>query len=657
MKVSNYSKENKYSNSKKTLENKSPAFKSAAAAGMLNAFGKTMQGIEDGGFLVSFLIQDMLGMTAPRVGAAFLRDKEVTGEYNMQEGFEVLGREGLTGPCMMAVAPLMFAIASRCGKTTSVNSRLIKRFGNSLKEIVSNSNFDKNLLTNKELFKKEFYETNIREILNNTLGKDKYKDDSVKYILEQIANYEKIPTNAQLPKNIIGIKSKGLYKNECLANIAEHINNIKYKTSPDLDMLDCVKVGSEKLDKIKTFATKDTIEAMIKYSDDAITLNKNLSKLDEIAAENIKNSAITKRFLTNVSTIAATLGVLSVLPKLYIRSNVSPGARTAMQLKEKNKDVDIVSETSNNITNENNEISFKGAKTPNKSWFTKLGKKLSKFFENDFAGRELEYNGHNFTNTLMAGLSLFGLLTPRGLKAYNRAQVDENGKKDLTELYEILIRDISSSLAVVFAVPMLTRVAVTAYENKSGFVLMHKDRNKSKIATMFDLLNPYSKAHVLTNSEIKSLYNNIDSNEKMLNFCKYINNNGGDLYKIIAKSENSKMLFNKEFIDVDKINSLSKSEKNKSIISFFENMSKEGAKGKDKIDNVITQVMKGGKKIKGNKILGFARGLNSVPGVITTFLISPYLLGWFIPRLTYANTRRIHEKAEKEKANKVNTAA
>ena len=118
----------------------SPSFKAGAGIGSaLDIFGRTMQGIEDGGFLVSFLIQDMLGMTAPRVGAAFLRDKDITGEYNMQEGFEVLGREGLTGPCMMAVAPIMFALASRFGKLTSVNTPLIKRFGNSLKEILSNT--------------------------------------------------------------------------------------------------------------------------------------------------------------------------------------------------------------------------------------------------------------------------------------------------------------------------------------------------------------------------------------------------------------------------------------------------------------------------------------------------------------------------------------
>ena len=74
---------------------------------------------------------------------------------------------------------------------------------------------------------------------------------------------------------------------------------------------------------------------------------------------------------------------------------------------------------------------------------------------------------------------------------------------------------------------------------------------------------------------------------------------------------------------------------------------------------MIAKMMNGGSQPKANKILGFARGLNSVPGVITTFLISPYLLGWFIPRLTYANTRRLHEKAEQErqeKAQKLNTA-
>ena len=62
-------------------------------------------------------------------------------------------------------------------------------------------------------------------------------------------------------------------------------------------------------------------------------------------------------------------------------------------------------------------------------------------------------------------------------------------------------------------------------------------------------------------------------------------------------------------------------------------------------------------KAKGNKLLSFVKGLNSMPAFITTFAISPIILGWFIPRMTYANTRRIHAKKEREAKNKVNTAA
>ena len=134
----------------------SPSFKSGMT-GLLNLSGNVMQGIEDKGFLASFLIQDFGGMTVPRTAAGFLRDKEHTGHYNIQEGTEVLGREGLTGPCMMAVAPICLWVAAKAGRSTSINTQLIKRFGNSLKEFLTNPKFDKNLLNKPEEFKQEFY--------------------------------------------------------------------------------------------------------------------------------------------------------------------------------------------------------------------------------------------------------------------------------------------------------------------------------------------------------------------------------------------------------------------------------------------------------------------------------------------------------------------
>ena len=615
MKVQGSIAQNINNNDKQEKQN--VAFKSGMV-GALNASGALMQSIENGGFLASFLIQDGIGMTVPRTAAGFLRDKEHTGHYNMQEGFEVLGREGMTGPCMMAVAPVSLLLAAKFGKSTSVNTQLIKRFGNSLKELLAKPEFDKSLLKNADKFKNEFYKTNLEKILTDTVGKENTTKESVDYIMKQIANMENIPSDAKLAK----FRGKAKYKSQCMQNIVEHINNIKYSKSTDLDMLQKVKFGSDKLDSKKVFGTKDTIDAMIKYTDDAIVANKHLDKLDELQADSIKNKSLAKRMITNVSMMFATLGVLSVLPKIYARGKTAPGAR----------------KTEENQENQNNNVSFKGKGKP--SLLERLGKLIGKN-KSDFVSSELEYNGHNFTNTLMAGLSIFGLLTPRGMHAYNRAQKDENGKKDLTELYEILLRDLTSSLAVVFAVPMGTRAFVTSYEKNSGFVLMHKNRNMNKTKTIADLFNPYSKSHVLTNAEISALYDNINSKDKMLNFCKYIDKNGGDLQKIISKSENVEEMFNNSTLDLKSLKGMKKADKNKKIISFVEKF--------DKSDDLISKVMKGAGKARGNKIASFARGLNSMPGLLTTFFISPYLLGWFIPRLTYKNTRRIHEKQDRER--------
>ncbi len=610
---------NIYDNNQNQEMSQQVAFKSGMA-GVLNASGALMQGIENGGFLASFLIQDGIGMTVPRTCAGFLRDKEKTGQYNVQEGLEVLGREGLTGPCMMAVAPLSLLLAAKFGRSTSVNTQLIKRYGNSLKQILSKPEFDKSLLKDAQKFKQEFYKTNIEKMLVDTLGKENTSKESVDYIMKQIANMENIPADVKLKK----FRGKSKYRSQCMENIVEHINNIKYKTSDDLNMLQKVKFGNDGVDSLKNFKTKDAIDAMIKYTDDAIVANKHLDKLDALEAESIKNKSLAKRMITNISMMFATLGVLSILPKIYARGETAPGARKV--------------DDNVNDNQKKDELSFKGK--GNNSLLERLGKLIGKI-NSDFVSHEFEYNGHNFTNSLMAGLSVFGLLTPRCMHALSRAQKDENGKKDYTEVYEILLRDLTSSLAVVFAVPMMTRAFVTSYEKNSGFVLMHKDRSMSKLKTALDLMNPYSKAHVLSNAEISALYDNINSKDKMLNFCKYIDKNGGDLQKIISKSDNVNEMFNSSTLDLKSLKGMNKSDKNKKIISFVEKFNKS--------DEIITKVMKGTGKPLGNKIAAFARGLNSMPGVLATFCISPYLLGWFIPRLTYKNTNRIHEKQDRER--------
>ena len=624
--VSN-SHDNKNENTIKHQTYYQPTFTGKASSEFLSKAGSFMKWIEDGGFMALFLIQDFLGMTVPRSIAGFLRDKEETGEYNVQEGLEVMGREGLTGPCMMAVAPLSLWAASRWGMSTSINTELIKHFGNSLGEMVSSENFDKSLLNDKNKFKKEFYRINTEKILENTLGKENVDKETVDYILEQLEHRENIPADAKLEK----FRGKAKYRSQCLDNIVTKINEIKYQKSSELEMLRKVKLSEGNL-----YDAKNAFEGMEKYTEDAIIRNKDLASLTKTASDKIKHVALGKRAATVVGMIAATLGMLSFLPKIYARSNVAPGARK-----------DNISKEQGPNNSENPTFKGKGNILEN------VGKQIDKN-KNKFISSELQYNGNNFTNTLMAGLSIFGLLTPRGLRAYNRAQTDEKtGKKDLTELYEILIRDITSSLAVVFAVPMLTRALVTSYEKNSGFVLMQKDRTMTKSKTITDLFNPYSKAHVFTNSELSSLYDNINSKEKMLNFCKYIDKNGGDLQKILSKSENVQSVFNDNTLDLKKLASKPKAEKNKEIINFVENIEKKIG-GDKSVNEIITKLMNGASKGGKSKITSVARGLNSVPGILTTLFISPYILGWVIPRFTYANTRRIHAKEDKERESQTN---
>ena len=624
--VSN-SHDNKNENTIKHQTYYQPTFTGKASSEFLSKAGSFMKWIEDGGFMALFLIQDFLGMTVPRSIAGFLRDKEETGEYNVQEGLEVMGREGLTGPCMMAVAPLSLWAASRWGMSTSINTELIKHFGNSLGEMVSSENFDKSLLNDKNKFKKEFYRINTEKILENTLGKENVDKETVDYILEQLEHRENIPADAKLEK----FRGKAKYRSQCLDNIVTKINEIKYQKSSELEMLRKVKLSEGNL-----YDAKNAFEGMEKYTEDAIMRNKDLANLTKTASDKIKHVALGKRAATVVGMIAATLGMLSFLPKIYARSNVAPGARK-----------DNISKEQGPNNSENPTFKGKGNILEN------VGKQIDKN-KNKFISSELQYNGNNFTNTLMAGLSIFGLLTPRGLRAYNRAQTDEKtGKKDLTELYEILIRDITSSLAVVFAVPMLTRALVTSYEKNSGFVLMQKDRTMTKSKTITDLFNPYSKAHVFTNSELSSLYDNINSKEKMLNFCKYIDKNGGDLQKILSKSENVQSVFNDNTLDLKKLASKPKAEKNKEIINFVENIEKKIG-GDKSVNEIITKLMNGASKGGKSKITSVARGLNSVPGILTTLFISPYILGWVIPRFTYANTRRIHAQEDKERESQIN---
>lgn len=599
------------------LKKKNPNFKSA---GMLAGVGSLMQGIENKGYFLSFLIQDGLGMTLPRTVTGFNRDKEITGHLNYQEGTEVFLREGMTGPFIIGVAPAVLFLTRKFCKSTNTNTRLIKRLGENLKTIVKDSKFDKTLKSDADKFKKEFYKYNVEQIYKNTIPNDKEADVTIKYLIEELEKSES--------------KDKKVHE-AAIGNIVSKFNEKMLENSPELYHINRVSLGDSNTKQF--FNTAETFKAINDYAQDAIVNNKQRAAIDSNAAENIKNNFATKRLLTNITNIVVTLGGLSVLPKLYARSDVSPSAAALQHAKNKQSQ-----DKSSNPT-------FKGKGINGTGTFEKVGKFLTKYVP-EKAQELLEYTGYNFTKTTFACLSLFGLLLPRGKRAWDRAQKDENGKRDMTEINEILLRDTVSSLSVVFAVPLLTKLMVSMYENKVGFILTNRASDgKNIFQKACDVMNPYSKLDVLSIADLDAIYGNVNSKDKLINFANFVNNKGGDLEKIISQSDNHSLIFNDKTFTLDSIKNLSKKEKNQKILDVFKNLDIKDSKAKNEI---ISKVMQGSGNIKNNKIAQFARGLNSIPGAISTFLISPILLGVFIPMLTYHNTRKAHEKVLNQSAGK-----
>ena len=583
-----------YKDSKQKLSHKNqqngaynPSFKSIGMSSVLDLSSFMMQWIESKGYLVSFLIQDGLGMTAPRVWTGFHRDKEITGEYNVQEGLEVLGREGITGPYIIGVAPAILALTGKFCKSTNTNTRLIKRLGANLKEMISKPEFDKSIKNDAQKFKNEFYKYNLSKIYKDTVPNDTKSEETINYLVAEFEKYNS--------------KDKKASK-EALNNIVEKINNKMVENSDSLYSINKVYVGT---DSTKTaFSSGEVIRALKDFGEDAIANNSAASSIDASAVDNIKNNFAAKRLLTNIANIVVTLGGLSILPKLYAPSDVAPGAKTMAHLQHKD---------GNNNTKDASNPSFKGKGINTDGFFAKFGKLITKYTPEKLH-ELLEYTGYNFSKTTFALLATLGLLLPRGKRAWDRAQIDENGKRDMTEINEILLRDTVSSLSVVFAVPLLTKMMVRSYEDKLGFILTNRASDgKNAFRRAMDVINPYSDLEVLSVADLDAIYGNIDSKAKLLNFSKFVNSKGGDLEKIISKSENSNVMFNDKTFTLESIKNLSKAEKNKKIIELFERIDEADPHVKEG----ISKLMKGSGNIKHNKIAKMARGLNSLPGFIS----------------------------------------
>ena len=149
--------------------NKNQSFKGLGGSSLLTLVKNSLDrfalfianAIENGGLVVSFTLQDMIGTNLPRPIMGLKRNsKENKGEKNLKFAAKELTREMLTGPSMFAIPAAIIAVGKKAlGKTFDVPMQFIKGFGA--------IHADKPLEAGKAITKEVFYKNTFAEMLKN----------------------------------------------------------------------------------------------------------------------------------------------------------------------------------------------------------------------------------------------------------------------------------------------------------------------------------------------------------------------------------------------------------------------------------------------------------------------------------------------------------
>ena len=621
--------------------------------GLMDVPGQLMNGIEKGGFATSFIIQDTLGMTVPRTGEGCQRgiDKDRINatwnvikarltfrqpseedkqkclklkELNFKEGLEVGIREGLSGPVMMFTPMLVLALGKKyVGKSTFTNSSMISRLGNKFTEVVKNGTHD-----SAEALKKEFYRKNVTNIVQSTTkAVDKTAESEfIERATESLAKldeYESTIARSHGKRKSMAQKAQKRAQNRLIADF----NDFHKTHSSDLEMLNRVKIDDQ------VYSTEKAINGIRAYAHDAVN-GKNIEDITEDYANNVKKSSLVKRGVVNIAAALSTIGSLSIVPMLYKLVNpVPPGAlgdpskETAQDTKaDVQRKAAVVSQSNNinNVKNNNGQVSFTG--------------------KIDSLARHLEFNGNQFTPALMTTLAVGGLMGPRCITAAKRAPEDPvTKKKDYSEIPEALTRDIVSTGAVTFGVPMLSKALISSYEGSTGFVLKNRAEGMSTAKKVLDYLNPFSSLSYYGISDLDQIYGNLDTKEKLVNMSKFVDENGGSVAKVLKSEKQTQGVFEKYGLNLKELAKQSdRKEANKTILDKL-NSSKEFAEE-------LIESIKPAKEGAANAMLKRARSLNSYVSFASTIFFVPAFLGIVLPKFVYKMTAKRQEKQAQARA-------
>lgn len=625
-----------------TKKNNNPKFKGIGSAA-LNATGNAMNWIENGGFVTSFLIQDTLGMTVPRTREGLYRDRDKKVKFkdmNFKEAGEVFIREFLSGPLMMFTPFIVFALTKKfMGKSTFNNTGLVKKMGKNFTDVIKNKKSGETVKGLKE----NFYRNTLHQMVEHTTPNATGKNEFVEKIFNNVSKLDEL--EAQLPNakgKTFGQKLSNIFKSksnkfksekdilkeqiaETKGNILKEFNEYHTTHSNELGLVNKIRINND------TYSAAESIDSMRNYAFDAIKGN-DITQISEDTAKNLEKKTMAKRIFSTVAASLATIGSTSIVPAIYtILNPVAPGAmdngcyNPDHEHMPTNKTQNIQKPDNNKTTDKKGNVQFKGNVL-----------------------RQLQFDGNQLTPLLMTTLAAGGLIVPRVRTAVKRAPIDEDGKKNLIEVPEILTRDIISTTAVTFGVPILSKAMVNTYEDASGFVLKNNKPNEkmSTFKKIIDTINPLSSIEPFNNKDLKEIYGNIDSKAKLTNFVQFIDEKGGDLAKVFKSLKNGKESFAGTVGDFDSLTNakLDRKASNAKIMEAITNHFDE---------NMVKKLMEPAKAGKPNGMFIKARNLNSLPKFLNTIVLVPVFLGVVLPKIVYGITAKNRKKLEEARLAKM----
>lgn len=599
-------------------------------AGSFNPVVTVMDAIDKGGFAASFIAQDGIGMVAPRIYEGLNRNRQ-TDENGKKTGplnWEFARREGireiLSGPSAFLIPlGILTIIKKASGTANNVHVDHINILGKNFSDFAVKNPTQ---LKNPAEFKKGYYAQVFENIFNNSTDKSFNVKEKAQHFADKLVEAETKRVNKDR-------KGAGKIQSEL---IEEYMKIRKQFASPSSDELGVI-LKSEEKNKTVNSNIKRIIQSLSDYSGDALAkTNKYISSQSGHTAEElVKDGSLAKyvknfnlhragtRVLSNFGMWGAVVAFYTLIPKLYnMGLKHDPGLKG---LESEDKADNTVPKTK--VKDENKkgkDVAFKG------NFASGIG---SNAVKDGFLGKlfnKFEFNGASMSVPGMLTL-LFGFCLP---PRYINAKSDKEKK-------EIVVRDVSSFTAILFAAKAMARGFSDAFAKISGLALNVKpeDHNKSILHKVKNYFTAGAGIDVLTSEQITSKYSNIEDYKEGINgFFNFLEENGGDVKKVLNIDKNVKTQAEKIMTDFGGGKSLKDATLEEIHTAF------KKAKGSDALENIYTVF-----KSKDNRFINRAKTFNSAFGFASTLVLVPMFMMW-LARYCESMTKKAIAKEKEQKA-------